>query len=112
MITKPIKPKNNNIEVSFETSMGDIYFTKIAQYKEVCNLLFATDFLNEIRKNVVPVKSEPIDYVIKMRIGKVWAKQRIPQDITFNAPLLHEIFEQMQHLLLSLTIDAMWEGLK
>ena len=106
------QPLNNNIEVSFETSAGDEYFTKTVTYKEVCEILFATDFTLEVRKHVRFVHSLEVDYLLKMRIGKIILRQKVSQDVVFNIELLREMFSCMQRVLISLVIDRVWEGIQ
>lgn len=107
-----IQPKNNNIEVSFESSTGCEryeYFTKTANYKDVCEILFATDFTNEVCKHIRFVDSLEVDYILKMRIGKIILKQKVSQNVVFNIELLREMFSCMQRVLISLVIDKVWE---
>lgn len=104
------QPRNNNIEVSFEKSNGDEYFTKIANnYKDVCEILFATDFTHEVCKHFRFVHSMEVDYLIKMRIGKITLKQKVSQNVVFNTELLREMFGCMQRVLISLVIDKEWK---
>lgn len=103
------QPLNNNIEVSFETSAGDEYFTKTANYKDVCEILFAADFTHEVHKHVHFVHSLEVDYILKMRIGKIILRQKVPQNVVFNTELLREMFSCMQRVLISLLIDKEWK---
>ena len=102
------QPKNNNIEVSFETSNGDEYFTKIVNYNDICEILFATDFTNEVRKHFRFVHSLEVDYLLKTRIGKIILRQKVSQNVVFNTELFREMFGCMQRVLISLLIDKEW----
>lgn len=102
-------PKNNNIEVSLETITDDEYFTKTANYRDVCEILFATDFTHEVRKHFRFVHYFDVDYLIKMRIGKIFLKQKVSQNVVFNTELLREMFCCMQRVLISLVIDKEWK---
>lgn len=103
------QPKNNNIEVSFESSIGYEYFTKTANYKDVCEILFATEFKQRVCEFVHFVRSLDVDYILIMRIGNVILKQVVPQNIVFNTEPLREMFKGMQSVIISLVIDKVWE---